>query len=177
MYPATYPPTREPTKMHSLVTGRAGAGIPQLAIVYGAPAAGTRRANGSSGVEPNEPHHPVNERRPVSAGPGPLRASACALALACGLGDGPPAPAASDGEITAISSQVSPGYSRVKLPDGTFQPETYTFGEGGRLAGSSRDETIEKLTFLDVAGVIAGPLKKKNYIPVDDRNPEKTKLL
>jgi hypothetical protein len=72
---------------------------------------------------------------------------------------------------------VSSGYSRVKLADGSFQPETYTFGEGGRLAGSYNDETVDKLTFLDVAKEIAGPLKKKNYIPVDDRNPEKTKLL
>jgi hypothetical protein len=40
-----------------------------------------------------------------------------------------------DGEIAAVSSTVSPGYSRVKLADGTYQAETYTFGEGGHLAG------------------------------------------
>jgi hypothetical protein len=85
--------------------------------------------------------------------------------------------AASNGEIAAVSSQVSPGYSRVRLADGSFRPETYTFGEGGRLAGPARDETIDKLTFLDVATVIAGPLEKRNYVPVGDRNPEKTKLL
>jgi hypothetical protein len=44
--------------------------------------------------------------------------------------------AAGDGEIAAVSSQVSAEYARVKLADGTFQAETYTFGEGGRLAGS-----------------------------------------
>jgi hypothetical protein len=82
-----------------------------------------------------------------------------------------------DGKVAAISSQVSSGYSRVKLADGSFQPETYTFGEGGRLSGSANDETIDKLTFLDVAKEIAGPLQKKNYVPVEDRNPEKTKLL
>ena len=47
----------------------------------------------------------------------------------------PAAFAESDGEIAAVSSQVSAGYSRVKLADGSFQAETYTFGEGGRLAG------------------------------------------
>jgi hypothetical protein len=89
----------------------------------------------------------------------------------------PAAFAESDGEIAAVSSQVSAGYSRVKLADGSFQAETYTFGEGGRLAGPAHDDTIDKLTFLGVAKVIAGPLEKKNYVPVDDRNPEKTKLL
>lgn len=85
--------------------------------------------------------------------------------------------ASNDGEIAAVSSQVSRDYSRVKLADGSFQPETYTFGEGGRLAGAPRDPTIDSVTFLDVAKVVAPPLAKKNYVPVDDRNPEKTKLL
>jgi hypothetical protein len=88
-----------------------------------------------------------------------------------------PAVAQSDGEIAAVSSSVSDGYARVRLPDGSFQPETYTFGEGGRLAGPARDDTIDRLTFTDVATAVAGPLKKRNYVPVDDRNPEKTKLL
>jgi hypothetical protein len=88
-----------------------------------------------------------------------------------------PAMAQSDGEIAAVSSTVSTGYARVRLPDGSFQPETYTFGEGGRLAGPSHDDTIDRLTFTDVATVVAGPLKKRNYVPVEDRNPEKTKLL
>jgi hypothetical protein len=84
---------------------------------------------------------------------------------------------ASDGEIAAISSQVSPDYARVRLANGSFQAETYTFGEGGRLAGPSQDNTIDGLTFLDVARVVAPPLEKKNYVPVEDRNPEKTNLL
>jgi hypothetical protein len=82
-----------------------------------------------------------------------------------------------DGEIAAVSSSVSAGYARARLPDGSFRPETYTFGEGGRLAGPSHDDTIDRLTFTDVATVVAGPLKKRNYVPVEDRNPEKTKLL
>ncbi len=97
-------------------------------------------------------------------------ASAAVVPANCARADG-------DGEVAAISSQVSSGYSRVKLADGSFQPETYTFGEGGRLSGSANDETIDKLTFLDIAKVIAGPLKKINYVPVGDRNPEKTRLL
>jgi hypothetical protein len=106
-----------------------------------------------------------------------LRAAAVLLAGAGVLAAAQRARAQSDGEIAAVSSTVSPGYSRVKLPDGTYQPETYTFGEGGHLAGSSRDDTIDKLTFMDVARVIADPLGKRNYVPVEDRNPENTKLL
>ncbi len=120
----------------------------------------------------------MNVRLVAAAAPLSLRTAARILIGAGALQFGPPAAlAANEGEIAAVSSQVSAGYSRVKLANGTFQPETYTFGEGGRLAGGPHDETIDSITFLDVAKVIAGPLSKKKYIPVDDRNPEKTKLL
>jgi hypothetical protein len=97
----------------------------------------------------------------------------CAGALQLAL----PAALAGGGEIAAVSSKVSADYSRVKLADGSYQHETYTFGEGGHLAGPSHDETMDDVTFLDVAKVVAEPLRKKNYIPVEDRNPENTKLL
>jgi hypothetical protein len=120
----------------------------------------------------------MNARSLAGAAPLLTRSVACSLMVAGALQAGPQAAhAANEGEIAAISSQVSPEYSRVKLADGSYQPETYTFGEGGRLSGASRDETIDGVTFLDVARVAAGPLGKKNYVPVEDRNPEKTKLL
>jgi hypothetical protein len=115
-----------------------------------------------------------------ATGPRAPRAARLSALLLMGAGAmqfARPARAQSDGEIAAVSSTVSPGYARLRLPDGTFKPETYTFGEGGRLAGSSRDDTVDKLNFTDVASVIADPLKKRNYVPVEDRNPEKTKLL
>ena len=117
---------------------------------------------------------------PLTTGPRASRARRVAVLLLLGAGAvqlARPAMAQSDGEIAAVSSSVSDGYARVRLPDGSFQPETYTFGEGGRLAGPARDDTIDRLTFTDVATAVAGPLKKRNYVPVDDRNPEKTKLL
>jgi hypothetical protein len=85
--------------------------------------------------------------------------------------------AAGDSQVTAVSSQVSDDYVRVRLADGSYQPETYTFGNGGRMAGPSRDDTIDKLSFDDVATAISGPLERQKYLPVDDRNPEKTTLL
>jgi hypothetical protein len=115
--------------------------------------------------------------RPVAAGSRSFRVAVCLAAGVLALKSSPLALGAGDGEIAAVSSQVSTEYSRVKLADGSFQPETYTFGEGGRLAGEAHDETIDRVTFLDVAKVVAGPLGRKNYVPVEDRNPEKTKLL
>ncbi len=115
----------------------------------------------------------MNLRADLPGFPRALRALAGLLAGAAAL----PALAQSDGEIAAVRSTVSDGYARVKLADGSFQPETYTFGEGGHLGGATDDPTIDKLTFMDVVRVIAEPLAKKNYVPVEDRNPENTKLL
>jgi hypothetical protein len=97
--------------------------------------------------------------------------------LAGALGIAATSARAADGDIATISSEVSPDYVRVKLSNGSFQPETYTFGEGGRMAGMTRDATADALAFLDVAKVIAPPLAKRNYVPVEDRNPEKTDQL
>ena len=77
--------------------------------------------------------------------------------------------------ITAVSSKVSDDYVRAKLPDGSFQPENYVFGEGGKWAGELSDLTVDKLHFMDVARVIAAPLAGQRYLPA--RDPAKTKLL
>src|SRR5471030_2888580 len=115
----------------------------------------------------------MNLRADLPELPRPLRAAAGILAGAAALLCARPAALAqSDGEIAAVRSTVSDGYARVKLADGSFQPETYTFGEGGHLGGSTDDLTIDKLSFMDVVRVVAEPLEKKNYVPVEDRNPE-----
>lgn len=77
--------------------------------------------------------------------------------------------------ITAVASRVSKDYVRTKLPDGSFQRETYAFGKGGDSGGPIRDETIDKLGFMDIARIIAVPLAGQNYFPAKD--PNKTKLL
>ena len=77
--------------------------------------------------------------------------------------------------IEAVSSKVAPDYVRAKTPDGSFQPELYAFGPGGNWGGEIKDLTIEKLTFLDVAHVIARPLAIQKYLPGND--PAKTRLL
>ena len=87
------------------------------------------------------------------------------------------APGDDQGVVTAVSSQTSADYIRERAPDGSFRPETYTFGEGGYLSGAARDDSIDKLTFLDLARTLAPPLAAEAYVPVVDRDPNKTKLL
>jgi hypothetical protein len=87
-----------------------------------------------------------------------------------------PARAAQGAEfITAVASTASKDYVRVKLSDGSFQPENYSFGIGGKWSGVTSDDTIDKLVFMDVARVISVPLANQNYLPAKD--PKTTKLL
>jgi hypothetical protein len=71
-------------------------------------------------------------------------------------------------EVEAISSKTAKDYVRKKLPDGSFQPETYAFGKGDNWAGARVDETIDKLDFMDVARVLTVPLAEKRYVPTQD---------
>jgi hypothetical protein len=77
--------------------------------------------------------------------------------------------------VTAVSARANKDYARSRLPDGSFQPEGYAFGDGGNWGGEIKDATIDKLKFIDVARVIAAPLASQKYLPA--RDPEKTKLL
>ena len=77
--------------------------------------------------------------------------------------------------IEAVSSKVAADYIRAKKPDGSFVPEPYSFGKGGNWGGEIKDLTIDKLTFLDVAHVIAPALARQKYTPGTD--PQKMKLL
>jgi hypothetical protein len=70
--------------------------------------------------------------------------------------------------VEAISSKTAKDYVRKRLPDGTFQPETYAFGKGDNLGGARVDETADSLDFMTVARVVSVPLAKKQYIPTQD---------
>ena len=107
-----------------------------------------------------------------------LRAAACLLV---GLGapcSAVPASFAADGAVvTAVSSQASDGYVRERLPDGSLQPEAYTFGNGGHLPGPSHDDTIDRLGFEDVAKALVGPLADQKYVAAADSDPNRTRLI
>jgi hypothetical protein len=70
-------------------------------------------------------------------------------------------------EITAVSSKVHNGYTRAKLPDGSFRPETYALAIGG-FVGVRADETIDNLSFDSISHTLASSLADQKYIPTHD---------
>lgn len=77
-------------------------------------------------------------------------------------------------DVVAISAKVSDDHLRTKRPDGSYEPEFYTFGEGGLWRGQT-DRAIDGMKFLDIAHTIAPALAKQSYLPATD--PKSTKLL
>ena len=89
---------------------------------------------------------------------------AVVFCLAAGTLLAPPARAA-DAETTVVYARVYHGYTRAKLPDDSFQPETYGFAEGGRLNDAGPNETIDGLPFSKIAETVAAALRTQNYLP------------
>ncbi len=83
----------------------------------------------------------------------------------------------SDSEnLTAVSSSSHNGYVRARLPDGSFQPESFAFGEGGVLGVFLiSDPTIDDVGFSEIANMLAAPLASQSYVPASD--PRSTNLL
>jgi hypothetical protein len=106
-----------------------------------------------------------------------IRTATAAVTALAALWLAPSRALANGGELTAVSAQAADDYVRARQADGSFAPETYTFGDGGRMAGAASDDSIDKLTFIDVAQVLAGPLARENYVTQKNRDPDKTKLL
>ncbi len=77
--------------------------------------------------------------------------------------------------LTMVSAHSYGGYSRETLADGSFAPETYALGNGTRWDIAMADYSMDKMSFEQVAGNIAGPLASQNYLPAKD--PERTNLL
>jgi hypothetical protein len=101
---------------------------------------------------------------------------ACAALIAGALFLTPAATLLGDNDgIVAVYSAVSPAYTRTARAGGSFKPETYAFGEGGRWGGSLKDFSIDNLRFMDVAHIIAPTLANKSYLPGKD--PQQTDLL
>jgi hypothetical protein len=76
-----------------------------------------------------------------------------------------------------VSSKVFEGYARVRLPDGSLKPETYTLGNGGFLAsgsagaetpGAQRDPTIDAMGFDAIAKDMEAPLAAQGYVVTQD---------
>ena len=78
-------------------------------------------------------------------------------------------------EPVAVFTQVFNGYARTWLPDKTFKPESYVFGEGGCWTRPVKDPGMEEMTFLRVARAVAAPLGRLNYRPA--RTSAETELM
>jgi hypothetical protein len=78
-------------------------------------------------------------------------------------------------EFEAISSRASADYVRAKQADGSYQAETYAFGNGGYWSGPLSDKSMDNEGFLKIAHVIAGPMADQAYLPTKD--PKTTRLL
>lgn len=92
-------------------------------------------------------------------------------------------------QMVAVSSKVFNGYVRARRPDGSFAPETFAFGNGGKVdvrrigvgavvgdsGGANHDDTLDVITFEAMSKTVAGSLAAQNYLPTSD--PEATSLL
>lgn len=64
--------------------------------------------------------------------------------------------------VVAVFSKTMNGYTRPN------RAETFVFADGGRLPGAFDDDSIDKLNFSQVAGVIAASLQRQNYVQTFD---------
>ena len=76
---------------------------------------------------------------------------------------------------TIVSAHAYDGYSRTQLPDGSYQPETYAFGNGGKWNIGMVDKSIDNLRFEDIARTLSGSLADQGFVRATD--PATTRLL
>ena len=95
--------------------------------------------------------------------------------MICGLALLASALPAAETVATVVYSRVGKGYQREHLADGAFKPEHYALANGGRIAGTSSDNTIDRVTYPEVAEIAARLLAQQNYHYAQSR--EQAKLL
>ncbi len=64
---------------------------------------------------------------------------------------------------TAVYSRVGNGYKRERHDDGSFKPEYYALANGGRIAGTMSDVTVDRVTYPEVAAIAIRLLTQQNY--------------
>lgn len=64
---------------------------------------------------------------------------------------------------TSAYSRVGNGYKRERLEDGSFKPEYYALANGGRIAGTTGDVTVDRVTYPEVAEISMRLLAQQNY--------------
>ncbi len=64
---------------------------------------------------------------------------------------------------TVLKARVGNGYKREKAKDGSFKPEYYALSNGGRLYGTTSDNTVDRVTYPEVAAIASRLLAQQNY--------------
>ena len=72
-------------------------------------------------------------------------------------------PAATQSLSVSVRGQVAPDYRRQKLPDGSFKPERYVIADGGKFDETFRDASFDKVSYPQVAGIVARHLATQKY--------------
>ena len=67
---------------------------------------------------------------------------------------------------TKVVSHVYNGYARMKLADGSYQPETYVFANGGTFDGEP--VAGDTISFNEVARIVRTALKGQNFLSTND---------
>jgi hypothetical protein len=117
--------------------------------------------------------HPDTPVLPARVGHSAVRFTTALLLLAFGL-----APhTESRAEVAAIASRVFNGYKRTKLPDRTFEKETYAFANGGRYDAAVAGDSIEDVTFDEIVQTLAPALASRGYVFPPNKDPEQTELM
>jgi hypothetical protein len=80
------------------------------------------------------------------------------LALAMAAAGG-----AAETVATAVYAKIGNGYQRAVAKDGTFKPEYYALSNGGRIYGTTRDLTVDRVAYPEVAEIAARLLAQQNY--------------
>ena len=83
--------------------------------------------------------------------------------VAAALLGGLSAMATGDSLVTSVYSEVSDGYERPRLPDGSFKREYYAIANGVYSPGRDKDRSIDGVKFPAIAGMVAQYLAGRNY--------------
>lgn len=71
--------------------------------------------------------------------------------------------AAQETVATAVYARVGNGYKREKARDGSFEPEYYALSNGGRIYGTTSDNTVDRVDYPQVAEIASKLLAQQNY--------------
>lgn len=69
----------------------------------------------------------------------------------------------------AVTALASPAYTQRKFENGKVRMESYVVMQGHFFQGTTIDNSIEKMSFRQIAAYLARELVKQNYVPAKDR--------